>query len=123
MTKHEMSDQDLDQLFAAARRSAPEPEPDFLAALGDAAVEALAAAPMPEARQEGIWSQISTWLGGWGGVGGLVAATVAGVWIGVSPPALLPDATQLLTSGAAEVDGFGVWVDVESTEFLAQDES
>ncbi len=118
-----MSDQDLDQLFATARRSVPEPEPDFLAALGDAAVEAMAAAPMPAPRQDGIWSQVATWLGGWGGVGGLVAATAAGVWIGISPPELLPDATQLLTSGVSDVDGFGIWVDVDRADLLAQDES
>ena len=37
------------------------------------------------------------WLpGGWQGLGGLVAATCAGFWIGISPPDMLPDTGAVL---------------------------
>jgi len=123
MTKRNMTDQDLDQLFETARRSVPEPDPGFLAALGDTAVAALDPLAAPTPRPEAVWTQIATWLGGWGGVGGLIAATAAGVWIGVSPPAVLPDAAAFFSTTASEVSGFGVWVDVDRTDLLAQDES
>jgi hypothetical protein len=43
-----------------------------------------------------FWHKLRDGLGGWQGLGGLVAATCAGFWIGVSPPAGLPDTAALL---------------------------
>lgn len=74
---------------------------------------------MAPPRQPGIWERLADLVGGWQGMGGLVAATCVGVWIGLSPPDALPDAgayllgyetVELMTS-TAELTSFG-W-DVE----------
>ncbi|QJF49654.1 hypothetical protein [Roseobacter ponti] len=59
--------------------------------------------------------------GGWRGAGGLVAATCAGFWIGISPPAALPDPggalfeTGTVTNwdGPVDLAGFGWAVEEE----------
>lgn len=48
-------------------------------------------------------------LGGWPAMAGLAAATLAGVWIGVSPPEGLAEAARLVLSEA----GDGVLVDLD----------
>ena len=80
-------DVDLDVFFAAARETAPDPAPDFMARLTQ---EALAEMPVAPARAPaavpGLWAQVRQAIGGWPGLAGLAAACAAGVWIGVSPP-------------------------------------
>lgn len=55
-------------------------------------------------------------LGGWRAMGGLAVATCAGLWIGISPPAMLQDAEAVLF-GAMPADytndaaGFGWTMD------------
>lgn len=69
-------------------------------------------APLQDRAPKAWWSDL---FGGWQSVGGLVAATCAGVWIGVSPPDTLPDAGAFLlgyettdvTSTTAELTSFG----------------
>ncbi len=59
--------------------------------------------------------------GGWPGAGGLVAATCAGFWIGISPPAALPDpgsalfetGTVTAWDGPVDLAGFGWAVEEE----------
>ncbi|WP_171178248.1 hypothetical protein [Ruegeria sp. HKCCD8929] len=95
------NDTDLDALFAAARQER-DFLPEDLAArmLADAqAVQAVRAASetAPEqAKRPGLWSQLGSALGGWRGIGGLATACAAGVWIGLAPPAFLPDPAELL---------------------------
>jgi hypothetical protein len=81
----------LDALFAQARRPAPPPGDDLIArVLADAyAQQPSFAAPPVQSR--GIWARLSEGLGGWTALGGLSAATAAGVWFGVSPPAAFED--------------------------------
>ncbi|MEC7259674.1 MAG: hypothetical protein VXW58_17835 [Pseudomonadota bacterium] len=43
-------------------------------------------------------------LGGWYGLGGLVAACAAGVWLGLAPPAGMPDAASLFTAQDSVAD-------------------
>lgn len=40
-------------------------------------------------------SQLWSAFGGWAGAGGLAAASCAGFWIGISPPAGVADATEV----------------------------
>ena len=62
-------------------------------------------------------------MGGWQGVGGLLAATCAGFWIGLSPPDYLPQAALTLlvaeqvdeTAEPVEVLAYG-WVEDEGTD-------
>ncbi|MFV0514899.1 MAG: hypothetical protein ACK5MY_14915 [Jhaorihella sp.] len=45
----------------------------------------------PVIRFAGRLHRVLAALGGWPGLGGLTAACAAGVWLGFSPPAFLPD--------------------------------
>jgi hypothetical protein len=80
-SKNKGDDQMVDDFFAAARVAAPEPSAALLArVLEDAqAVQAAARPPVPRpAKSEGFLAQV----GGWFGLGGMAAATLAGVWVG-----------------------------------------
>lgn len=80
----------LEALFASARAERAVPGPDLMARILADAAQATAerqAATVPAALPRagfltGLWSV----LGGWGGAGGLAAATAAGVWLGIAPP-------------------------------------
>jgi hypothetical protein len=113
-----MTDRDdmaaLDKLLENAARNCDVPPALIRRVLDDAA------ALQPRKRQTSIfprWRSILASLGGWPAVGGLVAATCAGFWIGVSPPVFLPDAGALVFGTAedfsyeivADDAGFG-WV-------------
>lgn len=114
-----MSDKTLDELFAAARSSAPEPSAQLLARISaDAqAVQLDHTAPqtVPEPRRasgreaggqaKGLWGQIIGALGGWTALAGLATATVAGVWIGISPPQGLADPLSAAI-GTSQMTGF-----------------
>lgn len=111
----------LEDLFAVARRDAP-PMPEKLQA---AILQDAAAVQMQRIQQETavvpgrapgivrLWRQFSNAIGGWPALGGLAAAGVAGLWIGLAPPAFLPDpaeqfiaissGSQLLTDAGYDV--------------------
>lgn len=96
MTMTHPNDDFLDALFAQARKDEARPD-DALTAriLADADdVQAGFASAQP-ARPAGasLWARLLDGLGGWPAVSGLAAATVAGVWIGVAPPASVADVT------------------------------
>lgn len=84
-------DMELDQLFAQARQNRPE-LPDDLAVriLTDAEAVRLDRLK-PAAPQRSAWTRILEGIGGWQSMGGLVAASAAGVWIGFAAPDFLPD--------------------------------
>ncbi|MGX9357213.1 hypothetical protein ACS3SW_19180 [Roseobacteraceae bacterium S113] len=114
-THKELSDPELDDLFAAARvqetQSLPDditPSPALLAAiLNDA--EALqptrAAAPAPRS----VWAEMREALGGWAGLGGLVAASVTGLGIGLVSPAAVSDVTTLLSGSDTLVEAYSAY--------------
>lgn len=80
----------LEQELDALADATPLPSSDLMArVLADAsAAQAGFDAPMRAATPRGVsvWGQIAAALGGWRAISGLATATVAGVWIGVSPP-------------------------------------
>ncbi|WP_299965721.1 hypothetical protein [uncultured Roseobacter sp.] len=86
----EDEDEALFQAAMTAARDAPPVVPAALMArvLGDAA-----------AQQPRRW-RLSALIGGWQGLGGLVAATCAGLWIGWSAPEGLPDPVVLMGGDA-----------------------
>jgi len=110
-------DKELDDFFAAAR-GAPEPSEDLMAR-----VLADAAALQPEARgfapvdvpQPGLWASVMEMIGGWPALSGVAAAGVAGLWLGVAPPASIEDF-------AAGVLGTGTAVNFVGEDFAAWDE-
>ncbi|MEW2911375.1 hypothetical protein [Leisingera sp. JC11] len=102
--------QELEDLFAAARSERPAvPEHLSAAILADAAREQAgfrASRPARAARQP-LWRQLIEAVGGWPAMGGLAAASAAGLWIGVAPPSFVPDPVALAgyeDSGSAFAD-------------------
>lgn len=107
-----LSDKDLTALFeAAAKDDRLAPSPHLLARVladGEALQPKPAAlAPTEAPDREGLMHLLLRALGGWPSLGGLAAATVAGVWIGFS------STTTLLPSTVAGL------VDGSSSEYLA----
>lgn len=82
-------DFDLDAMFADMRAHDVAPAPDFMARVladaldAQAAVVPMTVAPRPPSRLR----QLLAAIGGWPAVAGLATAGVAGLWIGVNPPA------------------------------------
>ena len=88
-----MTDRDdhLEGLFRAARadRATP-PGEDWLARVtGDALAEAAAARAAHVPAPLGLAAQLRALFGGWRGLGGLAAAGVAGLVIGLSAPGVM----------------------------------
>ena len=94
-----LSDTELDAVFAQAIKNAPVPssvlldsimaDAEQVASLREADVVAVQAASGP-----GILSGLLKSIGGWPAFGGLVSATVAGVWIGYASPATVDGLTD-----------------------------
>lgn len=87
-----------------AARDQPQEVPEGLMArvLADAgALQPTQAVPVAG---PGLVARFTEFVGGWQGMGGLVAATCAGVWIGLSPPSYVPDAGALILGYASADD-------------------
>lgn len=104
MTERKDDAPGLDAFFDAAREEAPQPSADFLSRMTEEALDAQLA--QSAARRgtaargaAGLWRQFRQVLGGWPGIAGLTAACVAGIWLGVSPPAGLSDLLEADTAG------------------------
>ncbi len=98
-------DKALDAILSEMRAAAPEPRAELLArVLADAEAAHVApgvgspAAPRRVTRPAGPFARLAASFGGWGGVGGLLTATVAGLWIGLSG-ATASDTLSLVWSG------------------------
>lgn len=99
-------DRMLDDLFAQARAQAPQPDDALMArVLADAAEQsAPVSSPVSSPiHQPGFWARLSDALGGWPALGGLAAATVAGVWVGIAPPAGVEDLAASLIGDTVSV--------------------
>jgi hypothetical protein len=103
MTK---SDDDMiDALFAQARTQSPAVPDDLMArVLADAADMLVHSVAAPKPR---IWPAFLELIGGWPSVGGLAMAGVAGIWVGLAPPASV-------TTWAADLIGSPVSIDLLS---------
>lgn len=104
--------QELDHLFSEARKS-PVRMPDDLTQriLADAEmVQGGFAAPLPDPvagrKPQAMFAQIRAVFGGWSALGGMVAASMVGVWIGVSPPEFATGVDGLLPVISGDLDLF-----------------
>ncbi len=97
----------LDALLAEARAVQPTPAPDLTARiLADAQAADLARHPPRAARKApptGGLRDVLAALGGWPALGGLSAATLAGLWIGIAPPAALDSVVAQLWGDSVSV--------------------
>ncbi|MDE1130226.1 MAG: hypothetical protein OSA49_01570 [Ascidiaceihabitans sp.] len=111
----------LDALFEQATNDVgAQPSETFMARV---VTDALAQQPMPQFAQPSLWEQITSMVGGWQGMGGLVAATCAGFWVGINPPEGLPTqfetflgsetSISLLEDGIEDTGMFGFGWDME----------
>lgn len=91
----------LDAVFAAARDRVPEAPATLLARVEADALRVMderqAAVPAARPAWRGFWAGLSEALGGRGALAGLVTATLAGLWLGFSPPQGLATLTQSVT--------------------------
>lgn len=101
---------ELEALFAQARQDR-DALPIGLSArmMADAAqVQAELARPVVQPEPApGRWAQFKALMGGWPGLSGLATACAVGVWIGISPPAFVPDPVELVLAQNTELDLFG----------------
>lgn len=105
----ESGDDGLDALFAAARASPPEPSPALMARVLAEADAAQASMRRPQAgaaspRGTGFARRLAEafgLIGGWGGLGGLATAAVAGLSLGLAglvlPAGIFPSAADAET--------------------------
>lgn len=94
-----LSDAELDAVFAQAMENTPAPssvlldsimaDAEQVASLREADAVAARTAPRP-----GFLAEWMNSIGGWPAIGGLVSATVAGVWIGYASPATVDGLTD-----------------------------
>lgn len=91
MTEQHQTDRTLEAFFEAGRRAAPQPSGDLMARILADAGAARAVAPVVRPKQRGLLAGLVAAIGGWPAVASLATATVAGLYIGVSPPAQLED--------------------------------
>lgn len=95
-----MMDDDLDDLFAVARGTVPQPSAALMARiLADAVAEQPRPATRPVPRLVPVRFSLRALiaaLGGMGAMAGLATAAVAGVWIGLTPPTVVDDLAATL---------------------------
>lgn len=97
----------LEVLFAEERDAAEVPTPAFLAqVLRDAETvqtDFLQPAPALPPVRRGLLSQVVAAMGGWPAMAGLAAASVCGLWLGISPPEGLSDSASLYLGTSTEM--------------------
>lgn len=90
----DMRDDDaLEAMFQSARSSPPAVPAALMARV---LADAQETQPVPA---QGIWRTLWHSIGGSRGLGGLVTATLVGVWIGVAPPDQIPDIAASFLDG------------------------
>ena len=97
-------DDDLEEYFAAARKSDPIPGDDLMQrVMADAAGLQTVTQLPPRATRDPWWTRAIETIGGWPAMGGVMAAGVAGLWVGVAPPAGVEDWAATLVGNTESV--------------------
>lgn len=105
----------LDDILGKARRQTPQPDDALMArVLADAAQ---VAASRRRVRRPGYWAQWADALGGWPAVAGLAAATIAGIWVGVAPPASVENLAAAVLGDTVAVSFFALDTVFDAGEF------
>ena len=118
MTMTNPNDDMLDNLFAQARAVTAVPSDDLVArVLADAGSVQPPVTPV-SARRLGLWFRMSEAIGGWPAVSGLAAATIAGVWVGVAPPASIEDLTATFIGDEVSISLFSTDLAFDAGELI-----
>jgi hypothetical protein len=118
MTMTNPNDDMLDDMFAQARAVTPAPSDDLMArVLADAAAVQPRNRPIAAMRPT-LWSRMSDAVGGWPALSGLAAATVAGVWVGIAPPAQVEDLTATLIGDEISISLFSTDLAFDAGELI-----
>ncbi len=96
-------DEMLEAAFAQARTPDMMPSEALLNRIMMDADSVSAVAPVAKRPKQKLGAMILDAIGGWTAFGGLATATVAGLWIGVAPPAALTDLSAGLWGTTIEV--------------------
>ena len=96
----------LEDLFAAARSEPIQLPPALQAAMLADAQQIQQAGTLAPAEQSSspqnislrLWQQFVSAVGGWPALGGLAAASLSGLWIGLAPPSFFPDPVESFAS-------------------------
>lgn len=99
-------EQMLDAAFAQMRVQDVAPRDDLLDRImldADAVLADRAVTPASNSSKTGFGAMLLDLIGGWPSLGGLAAATVAGLWIGVVQPTALTDFSAGLLGSTIEV--------------------
>ncbi len=106
-----MTEDDLEDLFAAARSEAlPAPAGLLARVISDAEAELpggdlpARAQPRTGRRAFGLLSHLAGFFGGGGALAGMLTATIAGFWLGFAQPAPMSAMSAALTGTSAEID-------------------
>lgn len=102
-----MTDDDLNDLFAAAKAQSLQPPADLaarvLADADDVLVE-MSRPVAPSRHKPNLWTKLSAVLGGGGAMAGMVTATLAGFYIGFAQPKTSGFVPLVLGGEIAELD-------------------
>ncbi len=101
------NDKMLDDLFTQARDVKPAVSNDLMARVladADAMQQSKPADVAP--RAPGFWFRFLDLVGGWPAIGTLTAATIAGLWFGMAPPAVVDEFAAGLTGDVVSIDLF-----------------
>lgn len=107
MTPVDDNDDKTDLALEAFFESARAEPPALPQALRDRILDDAANVQPVRGAAPGVWAALREALGGWYGVGSLVTAGVAGIWIGVLPPAEVLDPVSMLSVETTSYDLFG----------------
>lgn len=96
MAEKECENNILDEYFKVARHRPPTPPNALMARVLADAVAAQDASERPRGARAPSrpWRDFLRVVGGWPAMAGLASAAVAGLWLGIAPPAALPDAAN-----------------------------
>jgi len=97
----------LEEFFAAARSARPAPSDDLMArVLADAETAQQRPGTVGIRPRPGLWPRVMDAIGGWPALGGLTAATLAGLWVGIAPPAAVEEMTASLIGDEVSISLF-----------------
>lgn len=105
MTERDTSvETDIDTLLAeVAATPVPEVSDTLIARILFDADHAQPAAPVAPVAPPSVWHRLRDAIGGWPALGGLAAASVTGLWIGISPPDALVGVSGQLAGDAVSM--------------------